>query len=215
MTIPTEPMQLAESPRGSKSHVTTNTAYTWCSTVITSQWTLTEYHSPDDVTCTWCKVAAHNAENRRVIVLDEAVDKAFPDTEAGADQIDRQAAEAVARDKSLDEVIQSSKWEIPTTEGEYTHAHFVQATDPSFEERPFNLMDLSGDDIRTIYYAIREYKDNVLKDLTARGGTTTEHADDKFGAEDELFLSEYITKLARWQMDLEHHFGGVDKLSFG
>jgi hypothetical protein len=119
---------------------------------------------------------------------------------------------------------------LPTdqTEGSYTHATFTQDLSGSNQNRStariFGLTDLAGDDIRTIYYAIREYKDKILKDLVERRdekaagfetGSGFEGKNESNSLEEEIFLSLYLHRLACWQADLEERFGSVDNLSFG
>jgi hypothetical protein len=90
-----------------------------------------------------------------------------------------------------------------TMRGQHTGAVFDMTKEPNPDERKFCLAGLEADDIRTIYFAIRQHIDTLSSDL-----------DDATG-EDYLYDIEALAKLTRWQIDLEEKFGHPDILSFG
>lgn len=64
---------------------------------------------------------------------------------------------------------------------------------------------LSGDEMRTIWFSLREYNDKLQKDLSTKYDN-----DPKFGHEDEMFLGETIAKVSKVLFELEQ--GGFNKL---
>jgi hypothetical protein len=86
--------------------------------------------------------------------------------------------------------------------GHYTDALFDMSGEKSPEERKYTFAGMSADDVRMIYFAIRQHIDTIQSDLEEATG------------EDRLYDIEELAKLTRWQIDLEDKFGDVDKLSF-
>jgi hypothetical protein len=87
--------------------------------------------------------------------------------------------------------------------GRYTGTLFDMSSEIIPDKRKFAFAGMSADDVRMIYFAIRQHIDTIQSDLNEATG------------EDRIFDIEELAKLTRWQVDLETKFGGADILSFG
>jgi hypothetical protein len=208
------------SPTGKKIHLRTNGS-TLCRIQVTDSWpsagpVTKAIHNSD--TCKHClreygsnNVKVNKAEEHAEAYSGSGVSTAANTSDAAAVVDDMSGTFT----KLVDDIVAGAQ-SVAATEGEYTEINFVLAVPDGVEildkrvydnNRLFSMLDMNGDHVRTIYYALREYQDKLVADLS--GGLAG-----SLGQEDYVFLSTLLNQVARLTGDLENKFGGPSLLGF-
>ena len=197
-------MKTATSINGTTTHLTEDNEKTLCNRAIDPRWMIEAPRFPTrKATCKTClnHPKAKSKSNSLTTASEPVVDEELRATVQEQSRLDNEQLTTIPRHDHQD------------SEGAYTQAHFivdlgqgVDILDPHIFDinRLFTLTSMSGEDIRLFYYAVTEYKDNLLKEIRS----------DDIHLEDLIFRSGLVERLAKWQFDLEQKFGGPKMLNF-